>query len=79
MFKAYRAAALSLAAALILAVAPSVGQASTTVRVSLWDKGADMEMPTGLIYGTPGIDLSNATMGIKASPALRPPASSPSR
>ena len=51
----------------MLAAVPTASQAATTIHVSLWDKGADMEMPTDLGYGTPGADLSKATMGIKLS------------
>jgi uncharacterized cupredoxin-like copper-binding protein len=65
-----RRIALPLAVALL----PFLGgiplaAASTVVSVSLWDKGAAMEMSTGLTYGTPGIDPDSATMGIKAAPA----------
>jgi uncharacterized cupredoxin-like copper-binding protein len=67
MFRNFRTLALSLAATALLALAPAVSQASTVVTVSLWDKGADMEMPTGLIYGVPGVDMSKATMGVKVS------------
>jgi uncharacterized cupredoxin-like copper-binding protein len=42
--------------------------AGTTVTVSLWDKGANVEMPTNLGMNMGG-DLSKATMGIKASPS----------
>jgi uncharacterized cupredoxin-like copper-binding protein len=38
------------------------------VTVSLWDKGANVEMPTNLGMNMGG-DLSKATMGIKASPS----------
>lgn len=44
-------------------VAPAF--AASTVNVELWDKGADTEMPTNLLYGTAGVDLSTATMGVK--------------
>jgi uncharacterized cupredoxin-like copper-binding protein len=67
MLRSHRAAAFSLAAVLVLALAPAVSQASTTVQISLWDQGADVEMPTGLMYGMPGADLSKAPMGIKPS------------
>ena len=67
MFRIHRAAAFSLTAILGLALAPTVSQASTTVQISLWDQGADVEMPTGLMFGMPGTDLSKATMGIKPS------------
>ncbi|MCB1489550.1 MAG: hypothetical protein KDJ88_19085 [Bauldia sp.] len=56
----------------MFAVIPTASQAATTVKVSLWDKGAEMEMPTDLIYGTPGVDLSKATMGIKLSTNTAP-------
>jgi uncharacterized cupredoxin-like copper-binding protein len=41
--------------------------AGTTVNVSLWDRGADTEMVKGLGLGMGG-DMSNATMGIAATP-----------
>ncbi|WP_245445981.1 hypothetical protein [Mesorhizobium kowhaii] len=43
-------------------------QAAALVEVTLWDKGASVQMPMGLAYATPGIDLAKATMGIRASP-----------
>jgi uncharacterized cupredoxin-like copper-binding protein len=67
MFKTLRTVAISLATVAALTAMPTASQAATTINVSLWDKGADVEMPTGLLYGTPGIDLSLATMGIKLS------------
>lgn len=67
-----RSAALSLAAALLCAIAATPSLAGTVVNVSLWDKGADMEMPKGLVYGAPGLDLSGATMGIKVSQDTAP-------
>ena len=57
------------AAILAFAVASGVAQAATTVNVSLADKGADVQLATGLAYGTPNLDMSAATMSIKASPA----------
>ena len=60
--------ALSLGAACLLAAFAASAQAATHVQVSLWDKGGDMAMPKGLVYGAPGLDLSKATMGIKATP-----------
>jgi uncharacterized cupredoxin-like copper-binding protein len=63
----HRAVAFSLTAVLMLALTPAAGHAATTVQVSLWDQGADAEMPTGLMYGMPGVELSKATMGIKPS------------
>lgn len=60
-------AAASLAAAILLSMAPTQSNAAATVNVSLWDKGADMEMPTGLGMGMSG-DMSMTTMGVKATP-----------
>jgi len=56
-------------AALPFLGATPLALASTTVAVSLVDKGAAMEMPSGLTYSAPGLDLSKATMSIAASPA----------
>jgi uncharacterized cupredoxin-like copper-binding protein len=64
-----RKTALGLAAALLIAGSAGAAQAATRVQVSLWDKGASAEMPTGLAYGTPGLDQSKATMGIKTDPS----------
>lgn len=61
-------ASLALAATLVLGAMSGMAQAATVVNVSLWDKGADMQMATGLAYATPGADMSKATMGIKATP-----------
>ena len=55
------------AAGFAVALLATVASAGTTVSVELWDKGADMTMPTGLIYAAPGLDLSKATMGMKLS------------
>jgi len=65
----FRGVAVSVAAGLLLAVSAAIASAATVVKVDLWDKGAAMTMATGLAYGTPGLDMSKATMGIKASPA----------
>ena len=46
--------------------------AGTTVHVSLWDKGANVEMPTNLGMNMGG-DMSKATMGIKVLPAKMKP------
>jgi len=57
------------AAALVLGVAlasPSYA-AGTVVNVSLWDKGATMEMPTDLGFPATGKDMSKVTMGIAVS------------
>jgi uncharacterized cupredoxin-like copper-binding protein len=63
-----RRAALGLAAAMLMAGSAGVVQAASLVQVSLWDKGASTEMPMGLAYAAPGLDLTKATMGIKALP-----------
>lgn len=39
----------------------------SVVHVSLWDKGAEAGMATGLGMGIAGADMSKATMGIKLS------------
>ncbi len=67
MFRTIRAAALGLASITMLAAVPTAGQAATTIHVSLWDKGADMAMPTDQMYGMPGVDKAKDTMGIKVS------------
>lgn len=63
-----RRAALGLAAAMLMAGGAGAAQAAAIVQVSLWDKGASTEMPMGLAYAAPGLDLAKATMGIKVSP-----------
>lgn len=63
-----RRAALGLAAAMLMAGGSGAAEAATLVQISLWDKGADVQMPMGLAYAVPGLDISKATMGIKASP-----------
>lgn len=65
--KMARNAALGLAAIVTMA---GVAQADSTVQVSLWDKGSNMPMVTGLAYGTANLDMSKATMGITATPAV---------
>ena len=42
---------LPFAAGLAFAVSATVPSAATVVNVELWDKGADMEMAKGLVYG----------------------------
>ena len=59
-------------AGLLLAVTATVAPAATLINVELWDKGAAMEMPTGLAYATPSADLTKATMGIKPSQPSAP-------
>ena len=58
---------LPFAAGLAFAISATVPSAATVVNVELWDKGADMEMAKGLVYGAPGVDMSKATMGMRLS------------
>ena len=57
------AAALAIGATL---ATPSHA-AGTVVNVSLWDKGAGMEMPTTLGFPATGKDMSKVTMGVAVS------------
>ena len=53
-----------------LALLPLLGtgaQAATTIDVTLWDKGADADMPTDLGYGPNPVDDAKRTMGITLS------------
>ena len=59
---------MSAAIALLMAASATASQAATLVQVSLWDKGAATPMAVGVIYGGSDLDISKATMGIKASP-----------
>ena len=63
-----RRVALGLAAAMLMAGSAGAVRAASLVEISLWDKGAGTEMPMGLAYAAPGLDLAKATMGIKALP-----------
>jgi uncharacterized cupredoxin-like copper-binding protein len=56
-------------AALVLGVAISGPSraAGTVLNVSLWDKGASMEMATDLGFPATGKDMSKVTMGIAVS------------
>src|SRR6202140_291538 len=65
--EALERASLFLAAGLLFAISVGAASAATVVTVDLWDKGANMQMPTGLAYATPGLDMSKATMGMKLS------------
>ena len=60
---------LAAAAAFTLALGSSAVFAAGVVNVTLWDKGAAMAMRTDMSYTMPGMDMSMATMGIKAEPA----------
>jgi hypothetical protein len=51
-----RQSVMSLAAGFALFLSATAAAAATAVSVDLWDKGADVEMPTGLVYGAPGLD-----------------------
>ena len=74
MNKIRKVAALAFSLAATMAVTAFSAEASTTVNISLWDKGANAQMAMGLAYtGTGTVDLSTATMGIKASPAEAKP------
>jgi uncharacterized cupredoxin-like copper-binding protein len=70
--KSLKRIAVSLTAGFLLTVSAAVASAATVVKVELWDKGANMEMPTGLTYAAPGLDLTKATMGIKLSRPAAP-------
>lgn len=59
----------SVAASAAVAALPA--RAETVVTVVLWDKGLDVEMGTGLGHAMGG-DMSMATMGITATPAIAP-------
>jgi uncharacterized cupredoxin-like copper-binding protein len=59
---------LGLAAAMLTVASAGTVQAAAIVQISLWDKGASTEMPTGLAYASPGLDTTRATMGIKVLP-----------
>ncbi len=64
-------AALALASTVLLTAASGAAMAASVIHVSLWDKGADMQMVTGQEYQpNTKIDLSKATMGIKAMPDM---------
>ena len=67
MLKSWTLAAF--AAATLLTMSSVAGQAASVVKVSLFDKGTAAEMPTGIFYATPGVDMSKATMGMKLSQA----------
>ena len=66
-----KASKRTIAALAILGVGllTTAASAATVVDVQLWDKGAKATMETNLQYGMPGMDMSKATMGIKAARA----------
>lgn len=59
---------LGFAAAMLMAGSTGAVEAAALVQISLWDKGANTEMPMGLAYAAPGLDVTKTTMGIKVSP-----------
>lgn len=44
-------------------------RSASLVQMSLWDKGASAEMPTGLAHAAPGVDVSKGNDGIELRPA----------
>lgn len=68
-FKRY-VVSLGASLAVILSATPSF--AATVVTVDLWDKGANVDMPKGVVYRAPNLDLSKATMGMRLSPQSAP-------
>ena len=59
---------LGLVTAMLMAGSTGSVWAASLVQVSLWDKGASTEMPMGLAYAARGLDITKATMGMKALP-----------
>ena len=59
---------LGIGTAMLIAASTGSVWAASLVQVSLWDKGASTEMPMGLAYAAPGLDMTKATMGMKVSP-----------
>ena len=66
--KSLSARTLRLAALLTFGLWAGSAFAATVVNVTLWDKGSATPMGMGMAYATPGLDMSKATMGIKAAP-----------
>lgn len=63
--KSLKQYAMSAVAGLAIVLLATAASAATVVKVDLWNKATDATVPTDLLYGTPGLDLSRATMGIK--------------
>ena len=61
----------ALVAGLTYALSAGGASAATVVHVELWDKPG-VPMATTLAYGTPGLDMSQATMGMKTTPLKAP-------
>ena len=68
----FKHAAIGLSAGLLFAALAGAASAATIVKVELWDKGAEAEMPMGMTYAMPMPEMSKATMGIRAVPASAP-------
>src|SRR5262245_25067241 len=64
----FRSAMVALAG-VALAASLAGPALATTVEVTLADRGANADMPTGLGMGMPGADMSKAPMTISALPA----------
>ena len=67
-----RQSSVALAVGFFIAFSAPQVWAATIVKVELWDQGAATTMGTGMSYGAPGLDMSKATMGMKASAATAP-------
>ena len=63
---------ISFVPSLLIALPSGGAVAATVVQADLWDKGAKMEMPIGITYAAPGLDLSKSTMGIKLDRSSAP-------
>lgn len=63
---------VAFAAAMAIGLSSTAASAATAVDVRLWDQGAGMAMGTGMAYQAPGLDLSKATMGVRASRSSAP-------
>ena len=72
MISRSRQSLLALTTGLVVALCVTQALAATIVKVELSDQGAATQMATGMTYGTPGLDISKATMGIKTSTATAP-------
>ncbi|WP_192248595.1 cupredoxin domain-containing protein [Mesorhizobium silamurunense] len=62
------ASTFGLAISMLMASSTGAVWAASLVQVSLWDKGANTEMATGLAYAAPSLDIAKATMGMKVLP-----------
>jgi uncharacterized cupredoxin-like copper-binding protein len=64
--------ALGAIVGIMVQALPTGASAATVITVELWDKGGTMDMSADRMYGTPNIDMSKATMGVKVSQASAP-------